>query len=75
MVTLSCAWCGRVTPGDVAPTVGIGLDRVNAGFDSLGETTGRATGGAQEDSDCLLALAWQKIYEAKAGEIVRRLLK
>ncbi|MDP7050863.1 MAG: hypothetical protein QF600_02975, partial [Verrucomicrobiota bacterium] len=32
-------------------------------------------GGAQEDSDCLLAPAWQKIYEAKAGEIVRRLLK
>jgi len=32
-------------------------------------------GGAQEDSDCLLAPAWQKIYEAKAGEIVRGLLK
>ena len=33
------------------------------------------TGGAQEDSDCLLAPEWQKIYEAKAGEIVRGLLK
>jgi len=32
-------------------------------------------GGAQEDSDCLLAPAWQKTYEAKAGEIVRGLLK
>ena len=33
------------------------------------------TGGAQEDSDCLLAPAWQKIYEAKAGEIIHKLLK
>ena len=32
-------------------------------------------GGAQEDSDCMLAPAWQKIYEAKAGEIIRGLLK
>jgi hypothetical protein len=32
-------------------------------------------GGAQEDSDCLLAPAWQKIYEVKAGEIIRGLLK
>lgn len=33
----------------------------------------RNVGGAQEDSDCLLAPEWQAIYEAKAGEIVRRL--
>ena len=32
-------------------------------------------GGAQEDSDCLLDPAWQKIYEVKAGEIIGRLLK
>jgi len=32
-------------------------------------------GGAQEDSDCMLAPAWQKIYEAKAAEIIRDLLK
>ncbi len=32
-------------------------------------------GGAQEDSDCLLAPAWQKVYEAKAAEIIGRLLK
>jgi hypothetical protein len=32
-------------------------------------------GGAQEDSDCMLAPAWQKIYEAKAAEIIRGLLK
>ena len=32
-------------------------------------------GGAQEDSDCLLAPAWQNIFEAKAGVIISRLLK
>jgi hypothetical protein len=32
-------------------------------------------GGAQEDSDCLLAPAWQKIFEAKAAEIISGLLK
>jgi hypothetical protein len=30
-------------------------------------------GGAQEDSDCLLAPEWQQIYEKKADEIVRSL--
>ena len=33
------------------------------------------TGGAQEDSDCLLAPQWQKIFETKAGEIIGKLLK
>jgi hypothetical protein len=33
------------------------------------------TGGAQEDSDCLLAPQWQKIFETKADEIIGRLLK
>jgi len=32
-------------------------------------------GGAQEDSDCLLAPAWQKIFEAKAKVIITGLLK
>jgi hypothetical protein len=27
-------------------------------------------GGAQEDSDCILAPEWQKLYEAKAAEIL-----
>ena len=35
----------------------------------------RNVGGAQEDSDCLLAPEWQKIFETKAGEIIRKLLK
>lgn len=30
-------------------------------------------GGAQEDSDCLLAPHWQKVYEDKAAEILRNL--
>ncbi|MEO2049043.1 MAG: hypothetical protein ABGX16_20995 [Pirellulales bacterium] len=30
-------------------------------------------GGAQEDSDCVLAPPWQKIYETKALEILKRL--
>ncbi len=30
-------------------------------------------GGAQEDSDCILAPHWQAIYEQKAGEILARL--
>jgi hypothetical protein len=30
-------------------------------------------GGAQEDSDCLLAPEWQALFEAKVGEILRRL--
>jgi hypothetical protein len=30
-------------------------------------------GGAQEDSDCVLAPGWQEIYEAKAAEILSEL--
>ena len=30
-------------------------------------------GGAQEDSDCLLAPEWQAIYEAKAAMILKQL--
>ena len=33
----------------------------------------RNVGGAQEDSDCLLAPEWQKLYEEKAAEILRKL--
>jgi hypothetical protein len=31
-------------------------------------------GGAQEDSDCMLAPHWQKIYEDKALDMLGRLL-
>lgn len=30
-------------------------------------------GGAQEDSDCLLAPEWQKLFEAKAVEVLKKL--
>jgi hypothetical protein len=30
-------------------------------------------GGAQEDSDCILAPEWQKLYEAKAAEMLKKL--
>ncbi|MDP1799063.1 MAG: hypothetical protein Q8K78_16340 [Planctomycetaceae bacterium] len=33
----------------------------------------RNVGGAQEDSDCLLAPEWQALFEAKALEVLRRL--
>jgi len=35
----------------------------------------RNVGGAQEDSDCLLAPQWQKLYEDKAAEMLRQLTK
>ncbi|MEZ6092022.1 MAG: hypothetical protein R3C05_29255 [Pirellulaceae bacterium] len=34
----------------------------------------RNVGGAQEDSDCILAPQWQAIYEAKAAEILSNLI-
>ena len=33
----------------------------------------RNVGGAQEDSECLLAPQWQKLYEDKAAEMLRKL--
>jgi hypothetical protein len=33
----------------------------------------RNAGGAQEDSDCLLAPAWQKLYETRAAALIQRL--
>lgn len=33
----------------------------------------RNVGGAQEDSDCLLAPEWQAVFEAKALDVLRRL--
>jgi hypothetical protein len=33
----------------------------------------RNVGGAQEDSDCLLAPQWHGLYEAKATELLRKL--
>ena len=33
----------------------------------------RNVGGAQEDSDCLLAPGWQKLYEDKVADMLRKL--
>jgi hypothetical protein len=33
----------------------------------------RNRGGAQEDSDCLLAPEWQQLFEEKAADILARL--
>ena len=33
----------------------------------------RNAGSAQEDCDCILAPEWQKLYEARALEILKRL--
>jgi len=75
-------------PGEV--TVPIGLNIKKASKHKLtfvaGYTNGyifysptaeqlKNAGGAQEDSDCLLAPAWQKIFETKAGVIIRGLMK
>jgi hypothetical protein len=35
----------------------------------------RNVGGAQEDSDCLLAPQWQKLYEDKAAEMLQQLAR
>jgi hypothetical protein len=33
----------------------------------------RNVGGAQEDSDCILAPEWQKLFEERADELLKRL--
>jgi hypothetical protein len=33
----------------------------------------RNVGGAQEDSDCMLAPEWQRIFEDRVGEMLKRL--
>lgn len=33
----------------------------------------RNVGGAQEDSDCILAPEWQALFESRAGDLLRRL--
>jgi hypothetical protein len=30
-------------------------------------------GGAQEDSDCILAPEWQKVFEDKVAELLKRI--
>ena len=75
-------------PGELTVPVGLNIKRASKNPHTFvaGYTNGyiyyaptadqlKNVGGAQEDSDCMLAPAWQKIYEAKAAEIIRGLLK
>lgn len=71
-------------PGELTVRIGLGIKK-RASHDMTfvaGYTNGyiyysptaeqlRNVGGAQEDSDCLLAPAWQKIYEAKVAEMLK----
>lgn len=75
-------------PGELTVPIGLNIKRAaqhkhtfvagyTNGYIYYAPTAGQLenAGGAQEDSDCLLAPAWQKIYEAKAAAIIRKLLK
>ena len=73
-------------PGELTVRIGLGLKKSSPHDLTFvaGYTNGyiyyaptaeqlRNVGGAQEDSDCLLAPEWQKIYETKALEILKKL--
>ena len=75
-------------PGELSVRIGLNIKKASPHDLTFvaGDTNGyiyyaptaeqlRNVGGAQEDSDCLLAPEWQEIYEAKAGELIHRLLK
>ena len=75
-------------PGEITVPIGLNIKRESKhdftfvagytnGYIYYAPTAKQAAnaGGAQEDSDCLLAPAWQKIYEAKAGQLIEHLLK
>ena len=55
------------------------LERAKGGMDEEAKSLGGLrqqllnVGGAQEDSDCILAPEWQAIFESKAAEMLRRL--
>ena len=73
-------------PGELSVQIGLGIkERSPHRFTFVaGYTNGylyytpteeqlRNVGGAQEDSDCLVAPGWQALYEAKAAELLQRL--
>jgi hypothetical protein len=73
-------------PGELTVRIGLGIKRRSPHEQTFvaGYTNGyiyyaptadqlRNVGGAQEDSDCLLAPEWQEIFEAKALEMLRQL--
>lgn len=73
-------------PGELTVQIGLGIKKRSPHKPTFvaGYTNGyiyycptaeqmKNNGGAQEDSDCLLAPEWQKIYEDKAAEILGKL--
>ena len=75
-------------PGELTVPIGLNIKRASKNPHTFvaGYTNGyiyyaptaeqlKNVGGAQEDSDCLLSPEWQKIYETKAGEIIRKLMR
>lgn len=73
-------------PGELTVRIGLNLKKASPHEHTFvaGYTNGyiyyaptaeqlKNAGGAQEDSDCMLAPAWQKIYEAKVKEILSKL--
>ena len=73
-------------PGELASEIGIELKRASPHDHTFiaGYTNGyiyysptaeqlRNVGGAQEDSDCLLAPEWQALFETRADSLLKRL--
>ena len=73
-------------PGELTVRIGLGIKKRSSHELTFvaGYTNGyiyysptaqqlRNVGGAQEDSDCLLAPEWQKLYEDKVAEMLRKL--
>jgi len=73
-------------PGELTVRIGLGIKKTSPHDLTFvaGYTNGyiyycptaeqlRNVGGAQEDSDCLLAPEWQKIYETKAAEMLKKM--
>ena len=73
-------------PGELSVQIGLNIKRmsphqftfvagVTNGYIYYAPTAAQLEnrGGAQEDSDCLLAPEWQALFEAKAAELLRRL--
>ena len=74
------------TPGELSVRIGLNIKKMSPHKLTFvaGYTNGyiyyaptaeplRNVGGAQEDSDCLLAPRWQKVYEDKVAEMLRKL--
>lgn len=73
-------------PGELTVEIGLGIKKTSPHKNTFvaGYTNGyiyytptskqlENRGGAQEDSDCLLAPEWQKLFEDKVTQILRKL--